>query len=148
MYIYDLDCSLPNFIHSDLLIPTEYICLPNFLVAGSNVIEKSIDCTTFIVKKLYGWDCVCANYSLCLFDANDLDSAVGVWENNHLTLYQDISLGLLRVFYLVEPEQTLDTPIGISKRFQYTSFMDISSDGVSWQRCLEGKYGNCQKKKS
>lgn len=149
MELYHQAFPIFNSTDSVQLIPTEYIFLPNFLIVGSNATEELLNSTTFIVTKLYGWDSICCSYSLCLFDAKNVvaNLATGFWNNNCLILYQNLSLGLLRFSYLVKIERKLDISAKISNRLQYSSLVDLSSDGIHWQRCFHGRYGTYKTKK-
>ena len=53
---------------SRLLVPQEYLCLPDFVVIGSDIVAES-DCTLFAIDKIYGWNEFSSSYSLCLFKA-------------------------------------------------------------------------------
>ena len=131
--------SLFDLIDSNLFIPTEYICLPDFLVTGSDVIAESSKCTLFNVRKIYGWDAFSRSYALNLFDAN-VNPTVGVWQNDCLTLYQDIPMGYLRLSYLVKKSQELMTRAKNGDRLKYSFFVDLSTDGIQWHRYSHGKY--------
>lgn len=123
-------------ISDRLFVPSEYICLSNFLVAGSDVVAESNDCTVFNVRKIYGWDGFSSSYSLCLFDA-DLNPTVGVWQDNCLTLYQDVPIGYMRLSYLVKKMSKL----ALNGDFlNYSFFVDLSCDGIYWHRYSHGEY--------
>ena len=125
--------SLARRLHS----PVEYISLPNFLIIGNNVFEE-LGCTLFNVDKIYGWNEYTSSYSFCLFDARARPT-FGVWKNDCLAIYQDISSGYLRLSYFVKTEQNCqqESRFISSKRYQF--FADISTDGVTWGRYTHGE---------
>ena len=119
-----------------LSVSQEYLCLPNFMVIGSEVIEES-NCTLFTVDKIYGWSDRDGCYSACLFEVKDNLPTVGVWKNDCLTIYLESSAGYLRMSYLARCGKPKN--IEHSNRY-YQLFAESSIDGVSWQRIANGKY--------
>ena len=126
---------LSTSLMSRLFIQREYICLPNFVVIGNNVVEES-GCTLFNVEKIYGWDVYTKSYGFCLFDANTKPTA-GVWHDERLAVYQDIPLVYLRLTYSVKIIPPRRSHLNNSKRYQFSA--DISTDGVVWKRYTHGE---------
>ena len=129
--------SLFASINDSLLVPAEYICLSNFLITGSNIVTES-NCTLFNVRKVYGWNGFSNTYSLILFDAS-IHPTVGVWQDDCLTLYQDISVGYLRLSYSVKEQKSWKFAKD-SNILEYFFVVDISSDGICWHRYSRGEY--------
>ena len=128
-------CASPSHLFSQ----KEYLCLPNFVVIGSDVMEEK-PCTLFMVDRVYGWNNFNRSYSLCLFDAANKPT-VGVWQNNYLAIYLDIPVGYMRMRFLAKskPEFTENINSNNSKRYQF--FVDVSSDGINWKLYGKGKCG-------
>ena len=123
-------------------ISFECLFFPDFLVVGSDIIEESEDCILFVPHKIYGWDNSTCSYSLGLF-VRDGCETVGVWQHNTLALYQDISLGYLRLSYLVKnANKETKSSVVDSDRKIYCFYIDISTDGIYWKRYGRGEYGH------
>lgn len=129
--------SISICITKNLFFTKEYICLPDFLIVGSDVIEESEDCTLFNIYKIYGWDRLYNNYSLCLFDAGFIPT-VGVWQNGSLIVYQDVPTGYLRLSYLVKTISDPDHKLISNNIYQF--YVDLSTNGVVWNRYTRGEY--------
>ena len=123
---------------SRLLVPREYLCLPDFVVIGSDIMEE-LNCTLFAIDRIYGWNNSNHNYSLCLFQTTN-SPAVGVWQNDCLSVYSDVPIGYLRMTYVVKPEKEFNPQASDnSKRYHFV--VDISADGLNWERTVSGECG-------
>lgn len=129
-------------INDNLFIPAEYICLPNFLAIANDVVTESPNCTLFNLRKLYGWDSFSGSYTLRLFDAG-VNPTVGVWQNDCLTIYQDVPVGYLRLSYLVKKSKASVLSAEANDCLNYSFLVDISSDGIQWHRYSRGEYRSC-----
>ena len=123
----------------ELFVQKEYLCLPNFLISGGNVFEEG-NCTTFIVYRIYGWDVFSHSYALLLFDAK-ANPSVGVWQDDKLTIYQEVPTGYLRLSYTVTTKEKPSHQFLLGKSKQYKFTVDLSSNGVIWKRYTNGEYG-------
>lgn len=122
---------------SHLFVNKEYLCLPNFVVIGSEVIEEP-NSTLFVVDKIYGWSNRDRCYSTCLFEAKDVP-AVGIWQHDCLSVYLDISSRYLRMTYFAK-RGTLEKNAEYNGIY-YQLLADTSTDGIKWQRVANSKYG-------
>ena len=109
----------------------EIINLADFTIVASDVYEES-DCSTlFFVHQFYSKSSLHSDYGDRLFDYREIPTA-GVWQNNTLILYQQITDGYLRLTFFVERQ---------GKAKIYHNIVEVSLNGDRWKKYAEGKYG-------
>ena len=128
-------------IVNNLFLTREYICLPEFLIVGSDAMLQPTGCTMFNVYQIYGWDSFSNSYSLCLFNAG-IDATVGIWQDKTLTIYQDTEPGYMRISYLVVNKTSHHPSKHYTvRRKLYRYFVDISKNGKTWKRYTQSESG-------